>query len=87
MRPRAGMNAARPRSRSSTVTDHDYDLFIHGNVGILKTQRRRHADARRPCRRSSSRFPSLTLTLTHTTLLPGFLSNRGSLAEIFTYPV
>ncbi len=30
------------------VEDYDYELFIHGNVGIRrKTQRRIHADARR----------------------------------------
>jgi len=36
------------RGGRGIVEDYDYELFIHGNVGIRrKTQRRIHADARR----------------------------------------
>ena len=60
-----------------------YDLFIHGNVGIHKTQRRIYGDARRACRRSSSRFPLLTPTRVSFLSAVARVSNRGRLAEIF----
>ena len=60
-------------------------FFTHGNVSILKTQRRIHGDARRPCRRSSPRF--LLFTPPRVFFEPGTsatrLSHRGRIAEIF----
>ena len=60
-------------------------FFTHGNVSILKTQRRIHGDARRPCRRSSPRF--LLFTPPRVFFEPGTsatrLLHRGRIAEIF----